>query len=74
MKTYALLVGLNKYQDKGILTLGGCVNDINRFEQYLFDLRRRCSEGTNVAEHGIAPHDGATLDQDVPQPDGVGAG
>ncbi len=35
MKTYALLVGLNKYQDKGILTLGGCVNDINRFEQYL---------------------------------------
>jgi Caspase domain len=35
MKTYALLVGLNQYQDKGILTLGGCVNDINRFEQYL---------------------------------------
>ena len=32
-KIYALLVGLNKYQS--INGLGGCVNDINRFEQYL---------------------------------------
>jgi hypothetical protein len=35
MKTFALLVGLNNYKDTGISTLGGCVNDINRFEQYL---------------------------------------
>ncbi len=35
MKTFALLVGLNRYEDAGITTLSGCVNDINRFEQYL---------------------------------------
>jgi Caspase domain len=32
-KIYALLIGINKYQS--INGLGGCVNDINRFEQYL---------------------------------------
>jgi hypothetical protein len=35
MKTLALLVAVNRYQDTGISTLGGCVNDVNRFEQYL---------------------------------------
>jgi hypothetical protein len=35
MKTYALLIGLNEYLNKGIKPLNGCVNDINRFEEYL---------------------------------------
>lgn len=35
MKTYALLIGLDQYQDKRIPTLHGCVNDVSRFETYL---------------------------------------
>ena len=35
MKTYALLVGLDQYQDKRIPALHGCVNDVTRFETYL---------------------------------------
>ena len=31
MKTYALLVGLDQYQDKRIPQLAGCVNDVSRF-------------------------------------------
>jgi Caspase domain len=32
---YALLIGINEYKDQDIGPLDGCVNDINRFEQYL---------------------------------------
>ena len=35
MKTYALLVGLDQYQDRRIPQLAGCVNDVTRFETYL---------------------------------------
>lgn len=35
MKTYAFLIGLNQYKDSRITPLSGCVNDINRFENYL---------------------------------------
>lgn len=35
-RLYALLVGINKYQD-GIRPLFGCKNDVHKFSQYLKD-------------------------------------
>jgi hypothetical protein len=46
MKIYAFLIGLNEYQDTRIPFLGGCVNDINQFENYLL-------KGLNVPQKQI---------------------
>ena len=32
---YALLIGINKYLSKRVRNLHGCVNDVNRFKEYL---------------------------------------